>query len=77
MAKITEVGGVFFKSMGDSAALAEWYRKHLGMPLEDFGGAIYRALGAESVGQQEQWYRIDALPSELWRQGADTTSRCR
>ena len=42
MAKITGVGGVFFKSKGDSAALAAWYRKHLGMTLEDFGGAILR-----------------------------------
>jgi predicted enzyme related to lactoylglutathione lyase len=42
VAKITGVGGVFFKSMGDSAALAAWYRKHLGMPLEDFGGAILK-----------------------------------
>src|ERR1700740_116358 len=42
MAKITGVGGVFFKSTGDSAALAAWYRKHLGMALEDFGGAILR-----------------------------------
>jgi|SRR6267378_6811432 len=38
MAKITGVGGVFFKSKGDSAALAAWYRKNLGMQLEDFGG---------------------------------------
>jgi len=42
MAKITGVGGVFFKSKGDSAALAAWYQKHLGMALEDFGGAILR-----------------------------------
>ena len=35
MAKVTGVGGVFFKSKGDSRALAAWYRKHLGMPLED------------------------------------------
>ena len=35
MAKITGVGGVFFRSKGNSAALAAWYRKHLGMPLED------------------------------------------
>ena len=28
MARITGVGGVFFKSKGDSAALAAWYRKH-------------------------------------------------
>src|SRR5262245_41727257 len=40
MAKITGVGGVFFKAKSDHAALAAWYRKHLGMPLEDFGGAI-------------------------------------
>lgn len=42
MAKVTGIGGVFFKSTGDSRALAEWYRKHLGMHLEDFGGAILR-----------------------------------
>jgi hypothetical protein len=30
----TRVGGVFFKSKGDSAALAAWYRKHMGMLLE-------------------------------------------
>ena len=34
MAKITGVGGVFFKSKGDGAALAAWYREHLGMALD-------------------------------------------
>ena len=42
MAKVTGIGGVFFKSTRDNAALAAWYRKHLGMALEDFGGAILR-----------------------------------
>ena len=42
MAKITGIGGVFFKSRGDNAELAAWYRKHLGMALEDFGGAILK-----------------------------------
>ena len=42
MAKVTGIGGVFFKSTGDNAALAAWYQKHLGMQLEDFGGAILR-----------------------------------
>jgi predicted enzyme related to lactoylglutathione lyase len=42
MAKVTGIGGVFFKSTSDSAALAAWYRQHLGMPLEDFGGAVLR-----------------------------------
>lgn len=42
MAKVTGIGGVFFKSRGDRAALADWYRKHLGMTLEAFGGAVLR-----------------------------------
>jgi predicted enzyme related to lactoylglutathione lyase len=42
MARVTGIGGVFFKSKGDHAALAAWYQKHLGMPLEDWGGAILR-----------------------------------
>jgi predicted enzyme related to lactoylglutathione lyase len=42
MAKVTGVGGVFFKSRGDHAALAAWYRDNLGLPLEKFGGAILR-----------------------------------
>lgn len=42
MARVTGIGGVFFKSRGDRAALAAWYQKHLGLRLEDFGGAILR-----------------------------------
>lgn len=42
MAKVTGIGGVFFKSRHDSAALAAWYREHLGMPFEDWGGAVLR-----------------------------------
>ncbi len=42
MAKVTGIGGVFFKSRSDSAALAAWYHKHLGMPLESWGGAVLR-----------------------------------
>lgn len=42
MARVTGVGGVFFKSKGDRAALAAWYARHLGMTLESFGGAILK-----------------------------------
>jgi hypothetical protein len=38
MARVTGIGGVFFKSK-DHTALAAWYQKHLGMPLEPWGGA--------------------------------------
>ena len=42
MAKVTGIGGVFLKCRGDHKALAAWYEKHLGMPLEQWGGAILR-----------------------------------
>jgi predicted enzyme related to lactoylglutathione lyase len=42
MAKVTGIGGVFFKSRADNAALAAWYQQHLGMVLEDFGGCILK-----------------------------------
>lgn len=42
MARITGIGGVFLKCRGDSAALAAWYEKHLGLPLESWGGAVLR-----------------------------------
>ena len=42
MAKITGIGGVFFKSRNDNSALAAWYQKHLGLALESFGGAVLR-----------------------------------
>jgi predicted enzyme related to lactoylglutathione lyase len=42
MARITGIGGIFFKSKGEGTSLAAWYRDHLGLRLEDFGGAILR-----------------------------------
>jgi predicted enzyme related to lactoylglutathione lyase len=34
--RVTAFGGVFFKCQ-DKKALIEWYKKHLGIPLEDWG----------------------------------------
>ena len=41
MAKVTGIGGVFFKSE-DPDSLKVWYQKNLGVDLEDFGGAIFK-----------------------------------
>ncbi len=40
MAKVTGIGGVFFKSTDDNAALAKWYSDVLGIKLEEWGGAV-------------------------------------
>ena len=41
MKRVTGIGGVFFKAR-DPKALAEWYAKHLGMNLEEWGGVVFR-----------------------------------
>jgi predicted enzyme related to lactoylglutathione lyase len=40
MAKVTGIGGVFFKSAGKGSDLSAWYEKNLGIKLESWGGAI-------------------------------------
>lgn len=42
MAKVTGIGGVFFKSTTDHKKLAEWYSRNLGIQLEPWGGAILK-----------------------------------
>jgi predicted enzyme related to lactoylglutathione lyase len=42
MAKVTGIGGVFFKSTGDHKKLAEWYGKNLGIQFESWGGGILK-----------------------------------
>jgi len=41
MARITGIGGVFFKA-NDPKALGAWYQKHLGLSFEEWGGAILK-----------------------------------
>src|SRR5881394_359300 len=39
--RVTGIGGVFFKAK-DSAALQEWYRRHLGIQIEEWGGTTFQ-----------------------------------
>jgi len=41
MKRVTGIGGVFFKAK-DPAALGAWYKKHLGIDVQDWGGAAFR-----------------------------------
>ena len=42
MAKVTGIGGVFFKSKSNHKELAAWYARHLRIALEPWGGAILK-----------------------------------
>jgi predicted enzyme related to lactoylglutathione lyase len=64
MAKVTGIGGVFFKTTHDHKALAKWYQKHLGMPLEDWGGAILRWQEDKSGDKGLTTWHVAAKESE-------------
>ena len=40
MKRVTGIGGIFFKS-SDPKRLHEWYRQHLGIDVQEWGGAAF------------------------------------
>jgi catechol 2,3-dioxygenase-like lactoylglutathione lyase family enzyme len=44
MKRVTGIGGIFIKS-ADPARLREWYRKHLGIDIQDWGGTAFSWKG--------------------------------
>jgi predicted enzyme related to lactoylglutathione lyase len=40
MQRVTGIGGIFFKAR-DPIALRAWYQKHLGIDVQDWGGATF------------------------------------
>ena len=46
MKRVTGIGGVFFHAK-DPAALGAWYRTHLGIDVQDWGGAAFRWTDAD------------------------------
>ncbi|MEO7493862.1 MAG: VOC family protein [Massilia sp.] len=47
MKRVTGIGGIFFKSP-DPKALSEWYRVHLGMNVEPWGGVAFEWSGPDN-----------------------------
>lgn len=47
MKRVTGIGGIFFKSK-DPAALSAWYNAHLGIDVEEWGGAVFRWKGPDN-----------------------------
>jgi predicted enzyme related to lactoylglutathione lyase len=41
MKRVTGIGGIFFKAR-DAVALRAWYARHLGIEVQDWGGAAFR-----------------------------------
>ncbi len=52
MAKVTGIGGVFFKC-SDPIAMRDWYARHLGLPIDDEGYVVL-------------WWGDEARGSTVW-----------
>ena len=48
MKRVTGIGGVFFKAK-DPAKLRAWYKTHLGIDVQKFGGTYFRWVDAAGV----------------------------
>lgn len=61
MKRVTGIGGIFFKAK-DPAALGAWYKKHLGIDVQDWGGAIFSSEQAadEPVKAKTAWNIMSA-----------------
>lgn len=40
MKRVTGIGGIFFKAR-DAKALQDWYKRHLGIDVQDWGGTAF------------------------------------
>jgi predicted enzyme related to lactoylglutathione lyase len=54
MKRVTGIGGVFFKAR-DPKALRTWYLTHLGMDVQDWGGATFRWADAGQEDGVTHW----------------------
>src|SRR5437870_13320730 len=46
MRRVTGIGGIFM-SANDPKALCDWYKKHLGIDVQDWGGAAFTWTDSE------------------------------
>ena len=56
MKRVTGIGGIFFKAK-DPKALYAWYKRHLGIDVQDWGGASFDWVDDEEkpVGGTTAW----------------------
>jgi predicted enzyme related to lactoylglutathione lyase len=62
MRRVTGIGGIFFKAK-DPKAMQAWYKRHLGIDVQDWGGAAFSWADADGkpTGGTTAWC---IMPSE-------------
>jgi predicted enzyme related to lactoylglutathione lyase len=62
MNRVTGIGGIFFKAK-DPQAMQAWYKRHLGIDVQDWGGSVFVWTDADGkpVGGTTVW---SIMPAE-------------
>ena len=76
MTRVTGIGGIFFQAR-DPVALRAWYRRHLGIDVQPWGGAAIRAsyIMEKSLTTEQAAELERALPVEFRRLDAEFHER--
>ena len=61
MTRVTCIGGLFFK-FKDPKALGEWYRTHLGLSVEEWGGVAFMWATNDNPTCTIRFWRTQVLP---------------
>lgn len=72
MRRVTGIGGVFFKS-SNPQVLRDWYKTHLGIDVQDWGGSVFPWADAKGtpVGGTTTW-SIGTMDSEYYAPSKST-----
>ena len=72
MKRVTGIGGVFFQAK-DAAALQAWYKRHLGIDVQEWGGTAFRWVDSEGqpTGGSTIW-SVSSVDSEMFAPGNAT-----
>lgn len=70
MRRVTGIGGIFFNAK-DPVALRAWYQRHLGIDVQDWGGAAFAwtDAGGQALGGSTIW-SIGAARDKLFAPSA-------
>ena len=71
MKRVTGIGGVFFKAR-DAAALQAWYKRHLGIDVQTWGGAVFN--WTDATGQPTGGSTVWSVASQDSDQFAPSTA---
>lgn len=69
MKRVTGIGGIFLQAK-DAPALQAWYRKHLGIDVQPWGGTAFRWVDDQGnpIAGTTVW-SIGAAPNEYFKPG--------